>query len=286
MDRVRDRLGYREPWAGPELGEPRMLAQGVRWYELTLSGTNTAAPDRIWVALPRGEERVGCVFMAPLAMTDKLGGRLDDEDHENLLLFARLGVAAVGFDVPGIWVGNATLDEVGLELDRYMSSEGGVIPGLRALDFVRHAVPRVDAGKVWAVGAGMGGALALRLAERDTRIRAVVGFDPVPDLAEAAASEDMAFLIQLRPVLKDFLGRHSPLEGLDTLACPLLLYHDPSTGEDSRRALDRFYLECLRRQKDVTLMEALDADLPDATLQIRAARATEWLGNLNLSERP
>ncbi len=286
VERVRERLGHRESWTGPELDQPRILAQGVRWHELTLSGNDTAAPDRIWAALPRGEERVGCVLMAPLAMTDKLGGRLDDKDRENLVLFARLGVAAVGFDAPGIWADNATLDEVGRELDRYLSSEGGVSPGRRALDFVQHAVPRVDADKVWAVGAGMGGALALRLAERDTRIRAVVGFDPVPDLAEAAASEDLAFLVQLRPALKDFLGRHSPLAGLDRLSCPLLLARDPSANKNARKALDRFYLECLRQQKDVTLMESFDADLPDAAPQIRAARITEWLGNLNLSERP
>ncbi len=276
-------VGNRESWPGPELEAPVILDQGVRWHELTVAGNSTIAPERIWVSLPPGQNRIGCVLMAPASMAGGLGGRLGEADRTQLRLLARLGVAAVGFDVPGAWAENATLDEAGRELDRYMLVNGGVDTGRMVVDFVEKRLPQVDPTRLWAMGDGLSGTLALLLAARDGRIRAVVGFDPVIDMTAFAASEEMAFPVDLRPALKNFLVAQAPLRRLDSLNIPILLCH-AVTETNNFEPLNRFYLECLRRQKNVTLVETMDLDLPDAVHQIRAARVLEWLGNLNPQE--
>lgn len=279
---IRDK-DTRAAWPGPELGAPVVLEQGVRWHEPTISGNSTIAPERIWVALPPGEGRIGCVLMAPSSMAEALGGHLGDADRTRLRLLARLGVAAVGFDVPGTWADNASVDDVERELDRYLLVGGGVDTGRMVVDFVEKRLPRVDPDRIWAMGDGLGGALALRLAACDARVRAVVGFDPVVDLAAFAASEKMAVPVDLRPALKSFLATQAPLYHLDRLNVPVLLCHD-TVNTNNFEQLNHFYVECLRRQKNVTLVETMDLDLPDAVQQIRAARAMEWLGELGPKE--
>lgn len=280
---IRGDAGSRESWPGPELGPPEILDFGVRWHELAASRASTIAPERIWIALPPGNGRVGCVLVPPVSMTKNLGGRLEDADRKQLLLLARLGVAAVGFDVPGAWAENATVAEQTRELDRFMLVGGGLDTGRMVVDLVEKRLPWVDPERIWVMGEGLGGTLALRLAARDRRIRAVVGLDPVIDMAAFALSADMATPVRLRPALHRFLSARSPLHCLDGFASPVLLYHD-AAGEYEFDSLNRFYLECLRRQKDVTLIETMDLDLPDAVHQIRAARVLEWLGNLNPRE--
>lgn len=280
LERARIKADLRDAWVGPELENPRILARGVRWYELVGADGDRAAPDRIWVALPPGEAPVGCVLIPPVSMGATPGGRLEDVDREQLRVYARLGVAAVGFDVPGAWAANASLEDLGQEIDRYLLAAGGIRTGRMVLDFIGKKIQRIDVGKVWAVGEGLGATLALQLAARDGRVRAVIGLDPVTDLAGFAASEWTAFLTHPRPALKHFLAEHSPRESLAALNCPVLLQHDAGSGR-AHESLGRFYLDCLRHQKTVTLIDIIDVDLPDTARQVRTARAVEWLGNLN-----
>lgn len=269
----------RDVWYGPELPAPVTLDRGIRWYELTVPGNVTNAPDRIWIALPPDKDAMGCLLMPPVAMADAIGARLGDLDRENLLLCARMGVAAVGFDVPGSWSGNATMDEVERELDRYMLAQAGVQTGRMVLDFVEARLPQVDPKKIYAMGEGLGGTLAIQLATYERRIRAVVAFAPVSDLAGFAQGEKAAFLKNLRPDLVHLWHTLSPLERLGALKCPVLLFHDANTLGNFEE-LKRFYAECLRRQLNVTMVETMDVDLPEAARQIRTVRAVEWLDNI------
>jgi hypothetical protein len=265
--------------ATPELGNATVLEGGIAWYE-----TQIVQPDgyslRVWSAIPSGEGEIPVLIWLPTSMAWKIGGRLGPEDREQMLLFARAGVGVVGVDVPGGWEDNATLDELGQEVDRFMKSQGGVETGKATLDFVQTRLPRVDPARTWVSGEGPAGTLALLLAQADRRVRAVVAFDPVTDMAAYAASEEVRFLVHLRPDLKGNLSLRSPMAGLERLRCPLLLYHDTVIHGGNFESLDLFYMQCLRYQKEVTMIDTLDVNPDHAGLGLRTSRTLAWLKSL------
>lgn len=277
---VRDKLGQVMGIGGrraavPELGNATAFEDGISWHESWHAPTN-GTMLRIWSALPRTEGQIPCLIWTPTSMAWKLGGRLGREDKEQMELFAKAGIGVVAFDVPGAWEDNATLDELGAELDRHMEALGGVKTGRSVLDFVLARIPQVDPDRIWAAGEGPAATLALLLAQADGRVRAVVAFDPVTDMAAYAQSEEMGFLFHLRPQLKDFLLARSPGTGLDRLRCPVLLYHDTFSHAGNFSSLEVFYMHCLRYQKDVAMVDTLDVDPVHAGLGLRTSRALAW----------
>ncbi len=265
--------------ATPELGNATVLEGAIAWHE-----TQLVQPDgyslRVWSAIPSGEGGMPVLLWTPTSMAWKLGGRLGPEDREQMLLFAQAGVGVVGFDVPGGWEDNATLDELGQEVDRYMKSQGGVETGKAVLDFVRARLTRVDPARIWVSGEGPAGTLALLLAQMDRRVRAVAAFDPVTDMDAYAQSDEVRFLIHLRPDLKAHLSLRSPVAGLERLRCPLRLYHDTVIHGGNFESLDRFYMQCLRYQKEVTMIDTLDVNPDHAGLGLRTSRTLAWFKGL------
>lgn len=265
----------------PNIGNATILADGIRWSEGSFVQGN-ATLIRIWTAFPASKGKNPCLLWAPGSMGLKLGGRLDSEDREQMLLFARAGVGVVAFDVPGYWEDDATLDELGQAIDVFMAMEGGVDTARIVLDFIQTRLPRTDASRIWVGGEGVAGTLALLLAQQDRRIQAVLAFDPVTDMTAHVESQDMGFLIHVRPALEQFLLGHSPWEGVEHLRCPVLLYHDASRYGAAFEALHRFYMECLRWQKDVTMMDldAVDAVPVESGRRLRTTRSLSWLRKL------
>ena len=275
--------GQEEPAPLPELGPPLLIEDGVRLYELLTSQET----EQIWIALPPAGENalsdgaIPCVLLPPLAMDRALGGRLGSEDLDQLLLFARSGVAAAAFDVPGAWVEGSSPSMVQAEMERYMADDGGLRTARQVLDVVLARLPEADPARLWVLGEGAAGTLALRLAGRDARIKAVVAFDPVSDMLALAGMEELAPAFQASPGLKDFLRKQSLQEALDRLRCPVLLFHDAFRHEKNFEDIDHLYLEALRLQKDVSMIDTLNVDPAHAGLASRTSRSLRWLESLN-----
>lgn len=262
----------------PPLGPASIGEDGIAWHHASSDHNGTVT--QLMIALPDAVGPFPVVLWAPLSMNWKLGGELGQEDQQQMYLFASAGVGVVAYSVPGGWEDNATLDQLEAALDRFMDADGGLTSGLVALEFAAANIPGGDADRIWSSGDGLGGTLALRLAQADRRVRAVVAFDPVTDMASVASSEDMSFLAHLRPGLRDFIISISPRSGLDRLQCPVLLYHDTLGHEQNFPSLSDFYLECLRRQKDVFLMDNIGIDPEYTGYSLRTSRAMQWLEGL------
>ena len=198
-----------------------------------------------------------------------------------LLLFVRSGLAAAAFDVPGAWVEGSSLPMMQAEMERYMADDGGLRTARQVLDVVLARLPEADPARLWVLGEGAAGTLALRLAGRDARIKAVVAFDPVSDMLALAGMEELAPAFQASPGLKDFLRKQSLQEALDRLRCPVLLFHDAFRHEKNFEDIDHLYLEALRLQKDVSMIDTLNVDPAHAGLASRTSRSLRWLESLN-----
>lgn len=283
------RLADREaPAPLPELGRPFVAEDGVRQYEVFLSSDKV---EQFWIALPAEKNATNatsmpCALLLPLSMDRALGGHLEAEDWEQMLLFARLGVAAVAFDVPGGFSAEASEAVVQAEIARYLESDGGLRTARQALEFVRTRIPGIDPERLWVLGEGAAGTLGLRLAGRDNRVRAVVAFDPVVDMSALAEEEEtLSAALHNNPELGDFLRKHSVIADLETMRCPLLLYHDAFRHEENFAAIDQLYLEGLRREKDVTLIDTIDVDPDHAGPASRVSRSLRWLETVGKSEK-
>jgi Predicted membrane protein len=101
----------------------------------------------------------------------------------------------------------------------------------------------------------------------------VVAFDPVTDMAAYAESEEVRFLVHLRPDLKGNLLLRSPMAGLERLRCPLLLlprHRDP--WRQFRVAGSVFTCNVCVFQKEVTMIDTLDVNSEHAGLGLRTSR--------------
>lgn len=285
------RLADREaPAPLPELSLPLLAEDGVRQYEVFLS---SGGAEQVWIALPAVEENattdaepMPCAVLLPLSMDRSLGGHLGAEDWDQLLLFARMGVAAVAFDVPGGFGAEASEAAVQAEMARYIESDGGLRTARQVLEFVRTRIPGIDPERVWVLGEGTAGTLALHLAGRDNRVSAVVAFDPVVDmLALIEEEEALGAALQGNPELREFLRKQSVFADLETMRCPLLLYHDAFRHGKNFADIDRLYLEGLRREKDVTLIDTINVDPAHAGLASRVSRSLRWLETAGMSKK-
>lgn len=285
------RLGDREASPPlPELSLPFLAEDGVRQYEVFLS---QGGVEQVWIALPAVDENatthvnlMPCALLLPLSMDRTLGGHLGAEDWEQLLLFARAGVAAVAFDVPGGFSVETSEAAVQSEIERYLESDGGLRTARQVLDFVLARLSGVDAQRLWVLGEGSGGTLALRLAGRDSRVDAVVAFDPVVDLLALAEEEeplDGAF--QANPKLKEFLQKQVLLADLENMRCPVLLYHDAFRHGKNFENINYLYLEGLRREKDMTMIDTVNVDPAHAGLASRVSRSLRWLESMSIPKQ-
>lgn len=262
----------------PVLGPASAGDDGIAWHDLVVDQNGTMT--RLVVARPAVAGPVPVMLWAPLAMNWKLGGEPEDGDRLQMEHLAGAGVAVVAYAVPGGWEDNATLDQLESAIDRFIQADGGLDAARIALEFALAGIPDSDPGRIWSGGQGAAGTLALRLAQTDRRVRAVVAFDPFTDMALLAESDDMSFLIHLRPELRDFLISRSPRVGLDRLQCPVLLYHDSLNHEQNFPSLSEFYLDCLRRQKDVFLMDNVGIEPEYTGFGLRTSRTLYWLEGL------
>lgn len=278
QQRLQGVFGSRPTWDAPELGMPRTIADDVLWYEvenITDAVDGRPAPERLWVAMPVDLNARGCVLFAPSAMSSGLGGQLSEVDQEQLIMFARFGYAAVGYDVPGVIEENATAEERQREIARFLTAEGGRVSARFALDFIAQRLPMVPERNIWAAGEGMAGSLALLLGERESRVSAVIAYDPVTDI-DAYLERTMPSVRSSSALLSFYRG-NAPLARVGAVNKPVFLYHDSLSWGEMYPDLERYFLRCLHLQKDVAMADSLDGDAEDNIIALRTARTVEWL---------
>src|SRR5207248_1689681 len=107
-------------------------------------------------------------------------------------------------------------------IKQFMESEGGLVNGRTAIDYVLKKVPEVDPHQMFACGHSSAAVMALNLVAADPRIRACCAYAPKTDVEEWWKDPNLDKLI---PGFKAFAARKSPLRHAGEINCPVYLFH-------------------------------------------------------------
>ncbi len=183
---------------------------------------------RVWLYAPRREvsKPIGCVVVPPAGSNLVSGMRLSRGDRREHLPYVKAGYVVVSFDIDGPMSDGVSEAEAIRSMKIFRASEAGVENGEAALDVALKAFPTIDGRRIYAAGHSSAATLALLLAARDERIKAVAAFAPVTDLVSLFPLRARLELDRALPGYGEFLAASSPITYASTLAAkPVFLFH-------------------------------------------------------------
>ncbi|MFO0810922.1 MAG: prolyl oligopeptidase family serine peptidase [Gemmataceae bacterium] len=268
----------------PELGPGRPAQPGVVVHESTvMRGT---VPMRVWFYRPeRAEGRLPLVLVPPAGSTLVCGMRLAEGDRLEHLPYAAAGFAVASFDIDGdVPRENRPSEAAVLKGAReFRDAQAGLANVRAALDFVLAKAPDVDPGRVYIAGHSSAATLALLTAEHEPRVAACAAFGGVPDVEDSLAKAIPA-LNRALPGYRTFLNYSSPKTGVETLKCPVFLFHaEDDTVVPIRQCTD--FAALLRKTNpNVTLVTTPAGGHYDSMIQEGIPKCIEWLKRLPKGE--
>lgn len=215
----------------PELGD--VQSGPMDRYAWTLNDGNLGEPMGITLYLPTGAHAphsLPCIMLSA-AMFDPLEGRTSTEnDVIEAAGFVENGFAVMVYDASRFSFGNRPQDAWSCVME-FMQSEGGMHFARNAMNLLEARAVMVDMNRLYAVGEGGSGTMALNLAANDKRIRAVATLSPMCDLVKHVPLKmaDLEGQLKLKGV-GDFAVRNSPINRVKDLKCPVLVLSQPGFG--------------------------------------------------------
>lgn len=219
------------------------IARGVERAIVQTRTSDDAPLMNTWIYRStnwRGNSPRPCVLIASSGSIGVTGMRLSDDDVTEHLPFVEAGCVVVAYDTDGAFEAENTPDQYPAAMKRFMAADGGVKNARAALQIAKAVEMRIDEDRLVTVGHGAAANLALLIAAREPRIRAVVAFSPISDLVEQLSPAMIEGLEQSAPGFRDFVTSTQPTAIADQIKCPTLLFHatdDPIVPIEQTHAL-------------------------------------------------
>lgn len=209
----------------PELGKPTKTLPSVSKYEIALPIDKPT--NRVWIYLPEpAKAKVPCILIAPAGSPLFHGIAMAYEDELEHVPYAKAGYAVIAYDLDGdTGQQRPTTQQALAAAQAFKDSKAGLQNEKDALDYALAKVPQIDPNRIYMVGHSSAGAHALLMASQDPRIKACVGFAPVSEVADRMDPKAIETLDKNIPGFRDFVNWLSPDHHLDTLKCPVLIFH-------------------------------------------------------------
>lgn len=211
-----------KPASTPQVRE---LEPGVYVRQVTID--RPLGPVRVWLYSPTRDVTgpIGCVVVPPAGSNLISGMRLSEGDRREHVPYVEAGYVVASFDIDGAISGRSDR-EVLASLAAFRAADAGVADGEAALDQALATFPTIDRNRVFAAGHSSAATLALLLAAKDPRIKAVAAYAPVTDLAPRFPAEARQKLERALPGYDRFLKASSPITYASVLATkPVFLFH-------------------------------------------------------------
>jgi dienelactone hydrolase len=215
----------------PELGD--VQPGPIDRYTWTLNDGNLGEPMGIMLYLPAGAhapQSLPCIMLSA-AMSDPLEGQTStDRDIQEAAGFVENGFAVMIYDTSRFSFANRPQSETSC-VTEFMQSEGGMHFARNAINLLAARAVMVDMNRLYAVGQGGSGTMALNLAANDKRIRAVATLSPMCDVAKHVGQPiaDVEGRLKLKGI-GDFAAHNSPINRVKDLKCPVLVLNEPGFG--------------------------------------------------------
>jgi len=259
----------------PPLSVPRTLAPGVSFAEVTLPGAKEKAA-RLWVYLPSPlpAGKLPCVVIAPAGTPLSYGIKVQDGDRPEHLPYVRAGFAVIAYDIDGAFDPQNSAG-IRTAIQDFRAAEAGVANARVALNYALDHLG-VDPARLYVAGHSSAATLALQVAERDKRVRGTVAYAPVTDIAKHLENQFPA-LDKLVPGTSAFLKEYSPLSHIESLRCPVFLFHSDLDRTVPVQQTIAFSRELTRVNPRVTLSSGPYGDHYGSMIKDGIPRGIAWL---------
>lgn len=198
---------------------PPPLPDGVELRELERDGR----PH--WLYLPRQRTASALVVVPPSGGTLLTAPELAPSDRAEHLPYVEAGFAVVSFRPSGAITGEQPRKEIEKAIADFARARAGVVDAQGAIALALAQVPALADKPIFAAGHSSAANLVLALGAEEPRIRAVVAYAPVADVA---AFLEGGFLERIAAQVPGALERArelAPLSLVSRLDVPLLLFH-------------------------------------------------------------
>jgi acetyl esterase/lipase len=210
-----------------------------------------AGPDggqrQMWIYRLKGNHparSMPCLLIAPGGTPTIYGATLDEDAADQYKAYARDNfiVVAYSLDGPLEYTEGDEFQAAIRAIKKFQASRGGIANAQQAIDYVLRNLPEVDPGRLYAMGAGSGGAVALCLAAAEPRISAVYAIAPVTDAIDRPdADSDLAKIRAEIPDIRDFVKQVSPTTHVREIKCPVFLYQPGLDILQTRSAVEAYW---------------------------------------------
>jgi len=213
----------------PDLRDGDVVEKGIRLHQVKAVSNNVET--ELWVYMPEHWEQASlpCVIIAAAGTPLIYGIRLTKEDLPEHLPYARAGFAVVAYSVSGWVAPNSSSKEIWGAMHEYRAARAGVVNGRTAIDYAVSKIPAVNQQAIFAVGHSSAATLAILLSTDDTRVTACIAYAPATDVVQMVrrllGAERYVQLVARNHGYEAFLNKWSPINRVDYLKCPLLLFH-------------------------------------------------------------
>lgn len=245
----------------PRLETPRASTiAGVLYHEISLGNPRSRSPSRIdspgtqlipgsqmdmILYLPSGSHQPGslpCILIAAAGTTLLEGNGCFDESYQSETIpYVQQGFAVLGYSLDGpLPSDEPTNREVATAYRQFRAAHAGLVNSRNALEFVLQQVPIVDPQRIYSAGHSSAGTLSLLFAQHESRLAGTIAYAPCVDvesrLAEYVSDPRVELLL---PEIAAFVRQESPLRHVESLKCPVFLFHaqgdSNSPFEESQR---------------------------------------------------
>jgi hypothetical protein len=210
----------------PELPAPTTPADSVSAYRVAFP---TGAPSfelmHVELLIPdHPRTPTPCVFVAPAGSPCVTGKSLTAADLPELLPYADAGFIVCGYSLDGALADDADNAQFAVATEKFQRADAGLLNLRRAIDFVSARAPQADPRLFFAAGHSSAGTLALMLAAREPRIKAVAAYCPVVDILDFNHAAIMS-LDMIHPGAASFARDVSPISLANRMtSTPIFLF--------------------------------------------------------------
>ncbi|HZT40647.1 MAG TPA: prolyl oligopeptidase family serine peptidase [Chthonomonadaceae bacterium] len=265
----------------PGLGQARKLEPGVLFYEVAVPHID-GSPGKLWIYLPEhpSQPRLPCILIAPAGTPLTYGMNLAEGDRPEHLPYVRAGFAVVAYEIDGNVEDDRNEQQILAGARAFRDAEAGIANAKRALDYAVARVPGIDPNRIYTAGHSSAATLSLQVAEHEPRIQACIAYAPACSIPNRLGTRVLATYDRAIPGFSSFVERYSPDENVQTLHCPVFLFHADDDSNVPTVDVYNFYQVLEQFNHQVTFVRVPSGGHYDSMIQQGIPQAIRWLKSL------
>ena len=244
---------------------------------------HTASGGRVWVYLPPGipaNAKLACVLIPPAGSRLFHGMTLGDGDKAEHLPWLGAGFAVVSFDISGPVPEQPDDAQFIQAATGFMKAKFGVSDGLAALDATLAKYPQIDPKRLYVAGHSSAATLAVQLAAASERFKGCVAFAPIADVGERL-KDVLPSLDRAIPGFADAIRSASPASRVDTIQCPVFLFHAEDDTNVPTASVAAFKDALTAHHKSVDYVSVASGEHYNSMIQQGIPKAIVWVKALD-----